>query len=53
MNTLEKIQKVGVVPVVALKDAALSVSLAKALTAGGMPLAEITFRTDCAEQKPR
>ena len=50
MNTLEKIQKVGVVPVVALKDAALSVSLAKALTDGGMPLAEITFRTDCAEQ---
>lgn len=45
---LEKIQKIKVVPVVAINDAADAVPLANALTEGGLPCAEITFRTDAA-----
>jgi 2-dehydro-3-deoxyphosphogluconate aldolase / (4S)-4-hydroxy-2-oxoglutarate aldolase len=39
---------VGVVPVVALARAEAAVSMAEALIAGGLPCAEITFRTDAA-----
>jgi 2-dehydro-3-deoxyphosphogluconate aldolase/(4S)-4-hydroxy-2-oxoglutarate aldolase len=35
----------GVVPVVAIEDAAHALPLADALIAGGLPVAEITFRT--------
>jgi 2-dehydro-3-deoxyphosphogluconate aldolase/(4S)-4-hydroxy-2-oxoglutarate aldolase len=38
----------GVVPVIALDDAAAALPLADALIAGGLPVAEITFRTDAA-----
>jgi 2-dehydro-3-deoxyphosphogluconate aldolase/(4S)-4-hydroxy-2-oxoglutarate aldolase len=38
----------GVVPVIALDDAAAALSLADALIEGGLPLAEITFRTPAA-----
>ena len=45
MNVTEKISEIGVVPVIKLnnpeKDAE---GLAKALTAGGVPVAEVTFR---------
>ena len=39
---------VGVVPVVALASAEAAVPMAEALIAGGLPCAEITFRTDAA-----
>ena len=42
----EKIQKMGVVPVVVLNDAKDAAPLAKALCEGGLPCAEVTFRTD-------
>jgi len=45
---LEKIEKIKVVPVVAINDAADAVPLAEALVEGGLPCAEITFRTDAA-----
>ncbi len=38
----------GVVPVIALDDAAAALPLADALIEGGLPLAEITFRTAAA-----
>lgn len=37
------------VPVVVLRDAADAAPLAEALEAGGLPVAEVTFRTDAAE----
>jgi len=40
----------GIIPVVAINDANHAVPLAKALVAGGLPVAEITFRTDAAEE---
>lgn len=45
---LLKIEKLKVVPVVAIQDAADAVPLANALVEGGLPCAEITFRTDAA-----
>lgn len=46
---LEKIKKVGIVPVVVLEDAKDAEPLAKALCEGGLPCAEVTFRTAAAE----
>lgn len=47
---LKKIGDLGIVPVVKIDDAKDALPLAKALLAGGLPLAEITFRTAAAEQ---
>lgn len=41
---------IGLVPVVKIDDAEKAVPLAKALIDGGIPCAEITFRTDAAEE---
>ena len=41
---------IGIVPVVKIDDAAKAVPLAKAMIKGGIPCAEITFRTAAAEQ---
>ncbi|MCI8549654.1 MAG: bifunctional 4-hydroxy-2-oxoglutarate aldolase/2-dehydro-3-deoxy-phosphogluconate aldolase [Lachnospiraceae bacterium] len=50
MKTIEEqIQEFGVVPVVVLKDVETALPLAKALTEGGLPCAEVTFRTEAAE----
>ena len=48
-DVLEQIGKLKVVPVVALDDAADAGPLGEALAAGGLPIAEITFRTAAAE----
>lgn len=45
----QKLAQMGVVPVVVLEDAKDAVPLAKALCAGGLPCAEVTFRTAAAE----
>lgn len=47
---LEKLAKIKVVPVIALQDAEDAEPLAEALCAGGLPAAEITFRTAAAEE---
>lgn len=52
-EVLEKIQKIGIVPVVVLNDAKDAAPLAKALCDGGLPCAEVTFRTDAAEESIR
>ena len=46
---LKQISNVGIVPVIAIDDAEKAVPLAKALVAGGLPVAEVTFRTAAAE----
>ena len=50
---LEKIEKLGIVPVVVLHDAGDAEPVAKALCAGGLPVAEVTFRTDAAAESIR
>ena len=50
---LQKVQEMGVVPVVVLNDAKDAAPLAKALCEGGLPCAEVTFRTDAAEESIR
>ncbi len=49
-EVLQKIQKIGIVPVVVLDDAKDAEPLAKALCEGGLPCAEVTFRTAAAEE---
>ena len=54
MKTIEEqFYDYGVVPVVVLEDAKDALPLAKALTEGGLPCAEVTFRTDAAEESIR
>lgn len=50
---LQRIQEMGVVPVVVLNDSKDAMPLAKALCEGGLPCAEVTFRTDAAEESIR
>ena len=49
MDMNKKIEALGIVPVVVLNDADDAVPLCKALAEGGLPVAEITFRTAAAE----
>ena len=44
----ERFQKLGVVPVVVLENEKDAVPLAEALVQGGLPCAEVTFRTEAA-----
>lgn len=54
MSTIkEKIAEFGVVPVVVLEDEKDAKPLADALVKGGLPCAEVTFRTDAAEESIR
>ena len=48
MNVVDEIGRLGLVPVVEIPDAALAGPLGQALLAGGLPCAEITFRTSSA-----
>ena len=50
---LKTIENFGVVPVVVLNDAKDAAPLAKALCEGGLPCAEVTFRTEAAEESIR
>lgn len=49
-EVLNKISDIGIVPVIAIKNADDAVPLANALIKGGLPCAEVTFRTAAAEQ---
>ncbi len=53
MNIQETLRNVGIIPVIRLTDPADAVPLAKALCSGGLPAAEITFRSDAAEESIR
>jgi len=48
-SIIAKMKEIGIIPVVAIKDEEKAVPLAEALIEGGLPAAEITFRTDAAE----
>src|SRR5512143_1881440 len=50
MDVLERLGELGVVPVVKIERAADGPRLAEALIKGGLPCAEITFRTAAAEE---
>jgi 2-dehydro-3-deoxyphosphogluconate aldolase/(4S)-4-hydroxy-2-oxoglutarate aldolase len=50
---IKKIGELGIVPVVKIGDAKDAVPLAEALIKGGLPVAEITFRTAAAEEAIR
>ncbi len=50
---IEQFSKLGIIPVVVLNDAKDAAPLAKALCEGGLPVAEVTFRTDAAEESIR
>lgn len=49
----ERIQGFGVVPVAVIENAEDALPLAKALADGGLPCAEVTFRTEAAEESIR
>ena len=49
-DMFKTIYELGIIPVVAIDDAEKAVPLAKALREGGLPAAEITFRTAAAEE---
>jgi 2-dehydro-3-deoxyphosphogluconate aldolase/(4S)-4-hydroxy-2-oxoglutarate aldolase len=52
-EVLEQLSAIGIVPVIAINDVEKAVPLAKALVAGGIPCAEVTYRTDEAEEAIR
>ena len=52
-DVLQRIYEIGIVPVIAIDDAEKAVPLAKALVRGGLPAAEVTFRTAAAEEAIR
>ena len=52
-EVLSKIQMMGIVPVIKLDNAKDAVPLARALCDGGLPCAEVTFRTAAAEESIR
>ena len=54
MKTIaEQFYEYGVVPVVVLEEAKDALPLARALVEGGLPCAEVTFRTEAAEESIR
>ena len=53
MQISEQIFKIGIIPVIAIDDADKAVPLAQALVKGGLPAAEVTFRTAAAEEAIR
>ena len=50
---IEQISHIGIVPVIAIDEAEKAVPLARALVAGGLPAAEVTFRTAAGEEAIR
>lgn len=52
-EVLQRASNIGIIPVIAIEDANKAVPLARALTAGGLPAAEVTFRTAAGEEAIR
>ena len=54
MKTIEeRFYETGVVPVIVLENEKDAIPLAKALIKGGLPCAEVTFRTEAAKESIR
>ncbi len=47
---VQRVYEIGIIPVIAFNSVDEAVPLCKALVAGGLPAAEVTFRTACAEE---
>ena len=52
-SVIKELSLIGIVPVIAIDDADQAVPLARALAAGGLPAAEVTFRTAAGEEAIR
>lgn len=52
-SVINELEKIGIVPVIAIEDAKDAVPLARALAEGGLPAAEVTFRTSAAAESIR
>ena len=52
-KVLEELWTIGIIPVIKIDDPVGAVPLAKALAAGGIPCAEVTFRTAQGEEAIR
>ena len=52
-EVLKRFHEIGIIPVVVLDDAKDAERLGQALVAGGLPAAEVTFRTAAAEESIR
>lgn len=50
MDVLRQIYEIGIIPVIAFNSVEEALPLCRALAAGGLPAAEVTFRTACAEE---
>ena len=50
MDVMKRVERVGVVPVVVLDNAALAPATANAMQNGGIDVMEITFRTQAAAE---
>jgi 2-dehydro-3-deoxyphosphogluconate aldolase/(4S)-4-hydroxy-2-oxoglutarate aldolase len=50
VSTFASLTQYGVVPVIAIENAAAALPLADALLAGGLPVVEVTFRTEAAAE---
>ena len=48
-SVLQRVYEIGIIPVIAFNSADEALPLCKALMDGGLPAAEVTFRTACAE----
>ncbi len=53
MTVADKFEELGVIPVVVINDVKDALPLADALVEGGLPCAEVTFRTEAAEESIR
>ncbi len=49
-EVMQRVYEIGIIPVIAFSSVDEAVPLCKALVAGGLPAAEVTFRTSCAEE---
>ena len=49
-EVIRELSLIGIVPVIKIEDPADAKPLAKALIEGGLPCAEVTFRTACAKE---
>ena len=50
MDMITTLKSAGIIPVIVIDKLETAVPLAKALVAGGLPVLEVTFRTECAAE---
>lgn len=53
MDMFERLQEIAIIPVIKMDTPEHAVPLARALVAGGLPAAEVTFRSDAAAESIR